>query len=161
MPEQDASPDQVTGRFTTPEAARAAMVRLEAAGFDADAVTMDDSGTGVAPTDVAAANDLDATGDVAKGAGVGATIGAVAGAAAGVVTGIVTGDAGAATVVGTTGVVGGTVVGGLAGTYTGLPVNEDAWETYELDPADPHPVVVRVRVDSPEQATDARSALTG
>jgi hypothetical protein len=110
---------------------------------------------------VATDNDLDATGDVAKGAGVGAAIGAAAGAAAGVVTGIVTGDAGAGQLVGTTGAVGGSVVGGLAGTYAGLPVNQAAWETYELDPSDPHPVVVTVRVDSPEQAEAARSALQG
>ena len=158
MPEQH---DTVTGRFTTPESARAALVRLETAGFDADAITMEDTGAAVAPTDVATENDLEATGDVAKGAGVGAAIGAAAGAAAGVVTGIVTGDAGAGQLVGTTGAVGGSVVGGLAGTYAGLPVNQAAWETYELDPSDPHPVVVTVRVDSPEQAESARSALQG
>ena len=153
--------DTVTGRFTTPESARAALVRLEAAGIDADAITMEDTGAAVAPSDVATENDLDATGDVAKGAGVGATIGAVAGAAAGVVTGLVTGDAGTGSLVGTTGAVGGSVVGGLAGTYAGLPVNQAAWETYELDPSDPHPVVVTVRVDSPEQANAARDALKG
>ena len=153
--------DTVTGRFTTPESARAALVRLEAAGIDADAITMEDTGAAVAPSDVATENDLDATGAVAKGAGVGATIGAVAGAAAGVVTGLVTGDAGAGSLVGTTGMVGGSVVGGLAGTYAGLPVNQAAWETYELDPADPHPVVVTVRVDSPEQANAARDAFKG
>ena len=153
--------DTVTGRFTTPESARAALVRLEAAGIDADAISMEDTGAAVAPSDVATENDLDATGDVAKGAGVGATIGAVAGAAAGVVTGLVTGDAGTGSLVGTTGAVGGSVVGGLAGTYAGLPVNQAAWETYELDPSDPHPVVVTVRVDSPEQANAARDALKG
>ena len=158
MPEHT---DTVTGRFTTPESARAALVRLEAAGIDADAITLEDVGAAVAPTDVATENDLEATGDVAKGAGIGAAIGAAAGAAAGVVTGLVTGDAGAGQLVGTTGAVGGSVVGGLAGTYAGLPVNQAAWETYELDPADPHPVTVTVRVDSPEQAEAARSALQG
>jgi hypothetical protein len=158
MPE---STDTVTGRFTTPESARAALVRLEGAGFDADAISLEDTSAAVAPTDVATENDLEATGDVAKGAGVGAAIGAAAGAAAGVVTGLVTGDAGAGQLVGTTGAVGGSVVGGLAGTYAGLPVNQAAWETYELDPSDPHPVVVTVRVDSPERANAARDALKG
>ena len=153
--------DTVTGRFTTPESARAALVRLEQAGFDASAVHLEEAPNAVARTDQASANDLEATGDVAKGAGVGATIGAVAGAAAGVVTGLVTGDAGTGSLIGTTGAVGGSVVGGLAGTYAGLPVNQAAWETYELDPSDPHPVVVTVRVDSPEQANAARDALRG
>ena len=155
------STDTVTGRFTTPESARAAMVRLEGAGFDADAVTLEDSGAAVAPTDVATENDLEATGDVAKGAGIGAAIGAAAGAAAGVVTGSSPATPARASSSAPTGAVGGSVVGGLAGTYAGLPVNQDAWETYELDPADPHPVTVRVRVDSPEQAEAARDALRG
>jgi hypothetical protein len=163
MSEQDPTTDTdtVTGRFVSPESARAAMVRLESAGIDADAITLEDTAPAVAPSDVATENDLEATGDVGKGAGIGAAIGAAAGAAAGVVTGLVTGDAGAGSLVGTTGAVGGSVVGGLAGTYAGLPANPSAWETYEMDPNNPHPVTVVVRVDSPEQARAARIALQG
>jgi hypothetical protein len=100
-------------------------------------------------------------GDVGRGAALGATIGTAAGVAAGIVTGLATGDAGAGALVGTAGAVGGGAVGGLAGTYAGLPVNEDAWTTYELDPSDPHPVTVRVRVGSPDDADRAREALRG
>jgi hypothetical protein len=161
MPEHDTSPDTVTGRFGSPESARAAMVRLEAAGFDADAVNLEQEAAAVSRTDAATKTDLDATGDVGKSAGLGAALGGAAGVAAGIVTTVVTGDAGAGAMVGTAGTVGGTVVGGLAGTYAGLPVNNDAWTTYELDPSDPHPVMVRVRVASPEEADAARTALRG
>ncbi len=154
-------PDHLVGKFASAESARAAMVRLEGAGFDADAVSLEQVAPAVNRTDVASDVDLTATADVGKGAGLGATIGTAVGVAAGIATGLATGDAGAGAVVGTAGAVGGGVVGGLAGTYAGLPVNEDAWTTYELDPADEHPVVVRVRVSSPEQADAARAALRG
>lgn len=160
MTEHESTPEQVTGRFTSPESARAAMVRLESAGIDADAIKLD-APTALATNDQAIENDLQATGDVAKGAALGGTIGTAAGVAAGVVTGLVTGDAGAGAVVGTAGAVGGGAIGGLAGTYAGLPANQDAFETYELDPNDPHPVTVVVRVTSAEQAEAARRALRG
>lgn len=161
MSDQHAQLEPVVGRFTTPESARAAMVRLEAAGIDGDAIVLEEGPAAVAPSDVATENDLQAVGDVGKGAAVGATIGSVAGAAAGVVTAVVTGDAGTGAIVGAAGVAGGGAVGGLAGTYAGLPANNQAFETYELDPSDPHPITVRVRVDSPEQAAAARKALQG
>ena len=59
------------------------------------------------------------------------------GVAAGIATAAATGDAGTGALVGTAGAVGGATVGGLAGTYAGLPVTEEAWDTYELDPNDP------------------------
>ena len=153
--------EHVTGHFASPESARAAMIRLEAAGFDADAVSLEGAPVAVARRDVAAEHDLEATGDVARGAGLGATIGAAAGVAAGILAGVATGDPTTGAAVGTGGAVGGSVVGGLAGTYAGLPVNEDAWTTYELDPGDDHPVVVRVRVDDPSRADAAAAALRG
>jgi len=161
MPEHDTPPAQVTGRFASPESARAAIVRLEQAGFDASAIHLDGVPDAVTRTDQSSADDLEATGDVARGAVVGGAIGGIAGAAAGVVAGLVTGDAGTGAMIGTAAAVGGSTVGGLAGTYAGLPVTEDAWVTYELDPNDPHPVTVVVRVDSPEQAGAARDALRG
>lgn len=154
-------PDRVTGRFGSPESARAAMVRLEAAGFDGDAIELVDVPAAVAPGDVASENDMEAMGDVGRGAALGATLGSAAGVAAGVVTAVVTGDAGAGAMVGAAGAAGGGAVGGLAGTYAGLPANPHAWTTYELDPNDPHPVTVSVRVDSREQAEAAREALRG
>jgi hypothetical protein len=160
MPDQQ-TPDRVTGRFVSPESARAAIVRLEAAGIDADAITFAEEPAAVPRSDVASEADLEATGDVAKGAGVGATIGGAVGAAAGVVTAVATGDAGAGALVGTAGAIGGATVGGLAGTYAGLPVTEEAWHTYELDPNDPHPITLTVRVDDAEQARAAREALRG
>jgi hypothetical protein len=160
MPEQH-SPKHVTGHFTSPPSARAAVVRLEAAGFDADAITLEDDSPAVPGPDVADDADMEATGDVARAAALGATIGGAAGVAAGIATAVVTGDAGAGAAVGTAGAVGGATVGGLAGTYAGLPVTEEAWTTYELDPSDPHPLSVTVRVSSSEQADQARAALRG
>lgn len=158
---QDAAPTHVTGHFTTPDSARAAMVRLEAVGFDADAVDLiglPDPVDTHAATDPAA-NDGEAVGDVVKQSGVAAGVGALAGAAAGVVTGVVTGDVGTGAAIGAAAAVGGGVVGGLAGTYTALPVNEAAWTTYELDPDDPHPITVRVRVADDHEARTAKAAL--
>ena len=153
------TPSHVTGHFSSPESARAAMIRLEGAGFDADAVDLIGLPATTATPEAAHDADTEAVGDVAKQATVGASLGAAAGAAAGVVAGVVSGDPGAALTVGAAAAVGGSVVGGLAGTYTGLPVNEAAWTTYELDPTDPHPVTVRVRVTGAESAESARTAL--
>jgi hypothetical protein len=160
MPE-DHAPTVVTGRFATPESARAAMVRLEGKGIDAATIHLEETSVSVPRSDEASEIDLETTGDVAKGATVGATIGTVAGAAAGIVTGLVTGDAGAGAMVGTAGAVGGGVVGGLAGTYAGLPANPETWTTYELDPNDPHPVTVTVAVASEEEAELVRDTLRG
>jgi hypothetical protein len=155
------NPDRVTGRFGSPESARAAMVRLEGAGFDGDAIHLVHETDSLPRHDVANENDMEAVGDVGRGAAIGATIGSAAGVAAGVVTAVVTGDPGTGAVVGAAGIAGGGAVGGLAGTYAGLPANPEAWTTYELDPTDPHPVVVTVRVDSLEEAEAARNALRG
>ena len=156
-----AVPSHVIGRFARPESARAALVRLEGAGFDGDAVELIDVGPVLATGEAAEAADAEAVAGVARHAGTGATVGAVAGAAAGVVTGIVTGDVGTGAAVGAAAAAGGGAIGGLAGTYAGLPVNEGAWTTYELDPDDPHPVTVRVRVSGDEEAEAARAALRG
>jgi hypothetical protein len=169
LPEADAgyrrcvesrAPSHVIGRYASPEAARAAVIRVEALAFDGDAIEIIDLTDGAMQRETAS-GDAEAVGGVARQAGAGATIGAVAGAAAGMVTGVVTGDVGTALVVGAAGVAGGGVVGGLAGTYAGLPVNEAAWTTYELDPDDPHPITVRVRVGDPHEADLARTALRG
>lgn len=161
MADEHPHPDHVTGRFTSPDSARAAVIRLEGAGFDADAITFEDATTALPRHDVANEADMAATGDVAKGAALGASIGGAAGVAAGIATAVVTGDPGAGATVGAAGAVGGATVGGLAGTYAGLPVAQAAWETYELDPSDPHPVTVTVRVTSAESAEAARHALRG
>lgn len=161
MTEQQRDLEPVVGRFSTPEAARAAMVRLEAAGFDGVDIDLVGVDPAVPRTDVANEQDMEATGDVARGATLGASIGTAAGVAAGVVTAAVTGDATTGVVVGTTGAIGAGAVGGLAGTYVGLPANSQAFETYEVDPNDPEPVTVTVRVRSPEDAARAREALDG
>jgi hypothetical protein len=136
------------------------VIRVEALAFDANAIEIIDLTDGATQPTTASA-DAAAIGGVAKHAGAGATIGAVAGAAAGMVTGAVTGDVGTGLAVGAAAVAGGGVVGGLAGTYAGLPVNEAAWTTYELDPDDPHPITVRVRVDDAQEAELVRTALRG
>jgi hypothetical protein len=151
----------ITGHFTSAESARAALVRLEAAGIDADAAELVDLTESQATREQARHNDEDKVSDVARPAGAGATLGAAAGAAAGVVTGLVTGDAGTGAAVGAAAAVGGSVVGGLAGTYVGLPVNEAAWDTYELDPTSEHPITVQVRVGDDDELERARRALEG
>jgi hypothetical protein len=151
----------LSGHYATPESARAALMRLEAAGIDADAAELVDLTAPVETREEARHNDQDRMSSVARPAGAAASIGAAAGVAAGVVTGLVTGDPGTGAVVGAAAVAGGSVVGGLAGTYGGLPVNEAAWDTYELEASVEHPIVVRVRAMDDEEFEKAKEALAG
>jgi uncharacterized protein YcfJ len=162
MAEQETTqetPSEVVGRFATPEAARAALVRIEGLGIDADRITLHVDGTSVPTKEGLNEADRDATSEVATTAGLAAGLGAIAGAAAGVVGGIVTGDVATGATIGAAAVVGGGVVGGLAGTYVSLPVNEDAWTTYELDPSDDHDLTITVRVHDREEAVRIRDAM--
>ena len=159
------TPRYLDGHYSTAESARAALLRLEAAGIDADAAELTDLAQPSATTeegrDEARHNDEDRVSSVARPAGAAATIGAAAGAAVGVVAGLVTGDPGTGAMVGAAAATGGGVVGGLAGTYGSLPVNEASWDTYELDPSHEHPIVVRVRVMDDEELAKAQEALAG
>lgn len=157
----DANPRFLSGHYATAESARAALVRLEAAGIDADAAELVDLTAPAETREEARHNDQDRMSSVARPAGAAASIGAAAGAAAGVVAGLVTGDPGTGAVVGAAAVAGGSVVGGLAGTYGGLPVNEAAWDTYELEASVEHPIVVRVRAMDDEEFEKAKEALAG
>lgn len=164
MAEQEARehvPAEVVGRFATPEGARAALVRIEGLGIDADRIVLHLDGTMVPTKDGLRHADAEATSDVATTAGIAAGLGAVAGAAAGVVGGIVTGDMATGATIGAAAAIGGGAVGGLLGTYAGLPVNEDAWTTYELDPADDHDMTITVRVTDRAEAERIRDALRG
>jgi len=156
----DDSPREVVGRYATPEAARAALVRIEGMGVDADRITLLVDGVSVPSKEGLAEADHAATSEVATTAGMAAGLGAIAGAAAGVVGGIVTGDEATGATIGAAAAVGGGVIGGLAGTYAGLPVNEDAWTTYELDPAEDHDLTVTVRVEDRGEAERVRDALS-
>jgi hypothetical protein len=153
------TPGEVVGRFATPEAARAALVRIEGLGIDADRITLLVDATSVPTKAGLNQADSEATSDVATTAGMAAGLGAIAGAAAGVVGGIVTGDVATGATIGAAAAVGGGVVGGLAGTYVGLPVNEDAWTTYELDPSDTHDLTITVRVRDHDEAVRTREAM--
>lgn len=157
----DATPRFITGHYASPESARAALVRLEAAGIDADAADLIDLTEPQVTREEARHNDQAKLSDVARPAGLGATIGTAAGAAAGLVTGVVTGDPGTGLTVGAAAAAGAGVMGGLAGTYGGLPVNEATWDTYELDPVDEHPITVRVRVMDDDERARAQEALAG
>ena len=160
----DATPRFLDGHYATPESARAALLRLEAAGIDADAaelVDMNETPASRQSREEARHADEDRLSDVARPAGAASAIGVAAGAVAGVVTGLVTGDPGTGAVVGAAAAAGGGVVGGLAGTYGGLPVNEAAWDTYELDASHEHPVVVRVRAMDDAEFAKAQEALAG
>src|SRR5215207_3285565 len=83
------TPNEVVGHFATPEGARAALVRIEGLGIDADRIVLHVDGTTVPTKEGLRHADAAATGDVATTAGIAAGLGAVAGAAAGVVGGIV------------------------------------------------------------------------
>ena len=162
MAEHDPQPDtptEVVGCFATPEVARAALVRIEGLGIDAERIMLHVDGTSVPTKEGLRQADADATGDVATTAGMAAGLGAVAGAAAGVVGGIVTGDVATGATIGAAAAIGGGTVGGLLGTYAGLPVNEDAWTTYELDPDDDHDLTITVRVYDHAEAVRIRDAL--
>lgn len=155
----------ITGHYATPDSARAALLRLESAGIDADAAELVDLTAPAAlqaeSREEARHNDEDRISSVARPAGAAASIGAVAGVAAGVVAGLVTGDPGTGAVVGAAAATGGSVVGGLAGTYGGLPVNEAAWDTYELGSGHEHPITVQVRVMDDDEMAKAKEALAG
>lgn len=157
----DTTPRYLDGHFSTAESARAALLRLEAAGIDADAAELVDLTGSPTSREEARHNDQDRMSDVARPAGAAATIGAAAGAVAGVVAGLVTGDPGTGAIVGAAAAAGGGVVGGLAGTYGGLPVNEASWDTYEHDASVEHPIVVRVRAMDDDEYAKAQEALAG
>ena len=157
----DTTPRYLDGHYSTAESARAALLRLEAAGIDADAAELTDLTEPTGNRDDARHADQDRMSSVARPAGAAATIGAAAGAAAGVVAGLLTGDPGTGAMVGVAAATGGGVVGGLAGTYGGLPVNEASWDTYELDASTEHPIVVRVRVMDDDEFAKAQAALSG
>lgn len=153
------SPQHVTGRFATPAAARAAMSRLEAAGFDGDAVTLAGLDQAVSTKQAANDADLEATGDVAKGAAAGIGIGAAGAAIVGGVAGtVVAGPAGTIAGIGI-GAAAGAGIGGFYGGADKLSVNEDAWVTYELEATEEHPIEVVVRVTGRDDAERARAAL--
>lgn len=157
MPERHSS--HVVGFFATPEAAREALVRIEALGIDADAIDLIGLEDAMPTRPKAQTADLEAVGSVVKRSATGAVIGAIAGAIVGLIAWLVSGDVTTGAIVGVAAVVGGAVIGLLAGTYARLPVNEAAWTTYELDPSDPHPITVRVRVADAEEAERVRAAL--
>jgi hypothetical protein len=57
------------------------------------------------------------------------------------------------------GAISGFLMGGFIGAARHIPVNEDALETYEMDPSDPSGVAVEVRVDDPDMAARAVAVL--
>ena len=161
MSDAHTTPRFLAGHYMNLESARAALVRLEAAGIDADAANLVDFTQTPAAADDARHADQDRMSSVARPAGATAAIGAAAGAAAGLVTGLVTGDPTTGAVVGAAAATGGGVVGGLTGTYAGLPVNEAAWDTYERGPGSEHPITVRVRVMNDDELARVKDALAG
>ena len=60
---------------------------------------------------------------------------------------------------GVCGAVGGFLMGGFIGAARHIPVNEDALETYEMDPSDPDGITVEVRVTDADEAAAAVAVL--
>lgn len=139
----------VVARFDGPEAARGAMVALEAEGIDADAINLVDRAPVVPTLEGGLAADLDASRRVIDSSARHGIIGAVIGAAVFVVVLLAmrVQPVGAAVALGALGGgIAGFLMGGFIGGARRIPVNEDAFETYQIDPSDPAGVAVEVRV---------------
>ena len=111
-----------SGCFASPETARAALVGLEGAGFDADHIVLHVDATSVPTKD--GLNAGRPRGDDAtsrRTAGMAAGLGAIVGVAVGVVGGIIAGDVATGATIGTAAAVGGGIIGGSRAPMSGYP----------------------------------------
>lgn len=152
----------VVAQFDDPTPAREAMVDLEQKGIDADAIHLVGRAPTVPTKDASLDADLRAARRFIDGWARAGLVSAVIGAAL-VVLGMIlfrVEPLGPAIVGGAlAGAVGGFAVGGFIGAARRMPVNEDALETYELDPSDRSGVSVEVTVGDPDVAATAVAVL--
>jgi hypothetical protein len=151
----------VTASFDDPAQARDAMVQLENHGFDAQYVSLVDRPDSITRPGATADAERHAGATVLTNYVQGAAIGALAGAAIAVI--VVLLSAGASTGGILVGLVGGGTAGFFLGGYWGagarLPVNEDAWQTYEIDARDDAPIRLEVGAADADGAHDAAAVL--
>jgi hypothetical protein len=152
----------VTACFDEPGEARKAMVDLEGKGIDADNINLVGEALFV-PTSVGGLHtDLAVSrrfiDSYARSGVLGALIGAAVFIAA--LTLMRVSPLGMAVFIGgVCGAIGGFLMGGFIGAARRMPVNEDALETYEMDPGDPEGITVEVRVTDPDEAAAAVAVL--
>jgi hypothetical protein len=152
----------VLARFDDPAPAREAMEELEVKGIDADAINLLDNSTAIPTKEGGLHTDLQVSRRFIDSYARNGLLGALIGAALfiAILVAAQVEPLGAAVLLGALcGAIGGFLAGGYIGAARHIPVNEDAFETYEIDPRDPACVSVEVRVDDAEQAAKALSVL--
>jgi hypothetical protein len=152
----------VVARFEGPATAREAMVDLEGRGIDADAINLLGEPASIPTAEGGLHTDLEVSKHFAESYALNGIIGAVIGAAIFIAALVLIGvrPIGTAVLLGLlAGAIGGFLMGGFIGAARHLPVNEDALETYEIDPRDPEAVTVEVRLTDPTQAAQAVRVL--
>jgi hypothetical protein len=152
----------VVARFDHPAPAREAMVDLEGKGFDADAINLLGQATAVPTLEGGLSADLAVSRRFVDSFARNGVLGALIGAALfiGVLLLMQVQPVGTAVVLGgLAGAIAGFLMGGFIGAARHIPVNEDALETYEIDPTDPEGVAVEVRVEDPAKAAEAVAVL--
>ncbi|HEY2813129.1 MAG TPA: hypothetical protein VGJ03_06685 [Acidimicrobiales bacterium] len=152
----------VMARFDEPDVAREAMVDLEERGIESAAIHLVEQPATIPTREGGLHADLSASrriaGNFARDGVVGAVIGAFVFVGAFVLIGVE--PFGVAVLVGViAGGIAGALMGGFFGAAWRLPVNEDALDTYALDPSDPQGVAVEVRVEDPDVAAEAIAVL--
>jgi hypothetical protein len=157
-------PIVLVASFDGPDAAREAMIALEANGFDADDIRLagPDSASAVTPMpETERASDAAVFKSVGRRVVTWGAVGAVVGAAIAVgIVAILGSLSGASAVVAIlVGGIFGSLLAGMWGAAYKLPVNEDAYDTLAIDPRADEPVRVEVRARGDEQADKATSVL--
>jgi hypothetical protein len=139
-----ASHHTVVGLFDQPAEARSAMLALERKGIDALDIRLVESPQ-VPTREGARSADLAVTGAVGRRYLIGGLVGAgIAVVISGLVVGVVTTEGGAALMAAFIAAIPGFLLGGFYGGALRLPVNEEALDTYAIDPASSDPVGVEV-----------------
>jgi hypothetical protein len=153
-------PIRIVAEFGRPTDAQAAMIDLEARGFDADDVHLPDPGAVPTPEMQRTAEGR-VMGRVLKRAVLFGTAGAVVGAAIGLLL-VWALDADFPMAPGIAVLAGGLFGGAIAGLWGAayrLPVNEEAFDADTVDARDTRPVRVEVRARSREDAARASDVL--
>ncbi len=149
----------VVARFDDPAPAREAMVDLEGKGIEADAINPLDPPQTVPTPEGGLHADLAVSrrfmDSYARNGVPGALIGAALFIAVLMLLNVE--PLGTAVLLGAlSGAIAGFLMGGFIGAARHIPVNEDALETYVMDPSGPGGVAVEVRVEDPAMAAAGR-----
>lgn len=152
----------VVARFDDPGEAREAMIDLEMKGIDADAIHLVPPHSPLVPNDEVLSKDIEISGEVVRRSATGGLVGALVGAITmiAILSIFRVEPFGTTLLVGVvSGVVGGGLIGGFWGAARRLPVNDEAFDTYVVDPSEPQGVLVEVRLDDARRAADTVAVL--